>query len=185
MFCTKIYFFWSRSRSEPCFYGWSRSQKKISGAEEKWLGSATLVFRSRSEIRFLKWSRSRYFLPGAGVDSPQGCRQWLKEISPNSDLWKIPYKCKSNGPPGAAWCLDTTVAAGILVTTASTLFPPPAARVVDLHTEKEYRFMLAKLEPPTFGWGGSKSPLQTGGSDFASGSKYKNKRFFTVVCGQG
>ena len=48
--------FWSRCRSEPSFYRWSRSriflpraraEKKISGdragAEEKWLSSATLV----------------------------------------------------------------------------------------------------------------------------------------------
>ena len=29
-------------KPEPKFFTWSRSRKKISGADEKWLGSATL-----------------------------------------------------------------------------------------------------------------------------------------------
>ena len=45
MFCIKIFFFEPEPAGpEPSFYRWSRSRKKQfgAGAEEKWLGSATL-----------------------------------------------------------------------------------------------------------------------------------------------
>ena len=45
MFCIIVSnsVFWSRSRSEPRFYVWSRSRYFLPGAKERWLGSATLL----------------------------------------------------------------------------------------------------------------------------------------------
>ena len=62
MLCIKICF-WSRSRSEPSFYRWSRNRiflpgagaeknKSGAGPEGKWFGSATLLARV-SELGFL------------------------------------------------------------------------------------------------------------------------------------
>ena len=66
MFCIKICFLEPgpvgedrlRMEPEPIFFPWSQSRKKISGAEEKWLGSTTLI-KSTLWDMMEKWRQIR------------------------------------------------------------------------------------------------------------------------------
>ena len=128
MFCINICF-WSRSRSEPSFYGWSWSRYflpgagaeiKISGAgaEENWFGSATLAlpsftltlsvwplsFMSLAQVRGSQ-TRSTFSVDPLTITVPANRHTDLTQLTKNTQIIIIFFFASGVGSPLCPWVL--------------------------------------------------------------------------------